>query len=269
MGRKSKIWVCYVGAVVTIALVSLAVINASFGNGNGAAENAREEEIRYPLLNAVAHGKEVVLQNSKLPKLLEGALAEIVAQKPENPLVILREWIEEATSGEAFEHIAAPRSLESQQESKPPATAEEPKLTSCPAKWAEADGACFIFVEKALKYEDADKKCRELHRARLAIIESQAQNDAAAALLGDRSETFIGLRYAGEVGGIGELQWSDGRTLLTSMFQADWNDPTDAKTQCTRIIGAKSTWKPKSWDNWDCNDARPFLCSITLSPRER
>ncbi|XP_013414821.1 uncharacterized protein LOC106176828 isoform X2 [Lingula anatina] len=138
----------------------------------------------------------------------------------------------------------------------------------CEDGWFGANGVCYKFVENPTNFRQATKMCISF-QARLAIIESQKENDFLSEWL--KTNTVMGPWFIGgkRKGGIRNAKWNWVRSYRPDMKFSKWLPGAGLarNKKCLvmqdRVAGENGVEYELDyfyWDSASCNKPLPFIC---------
>ncbi|XP_077588394.1 alpha-N-acetylgalactosamine-specific lectin-like [Stigmatopora nigra] len=130
------------------------------------------------------------------------------------------------------------------------------RVPSCPKNWHRLEDRCFLVIERAENFENAESTCQSLH-GNLASIRNSIEDEVVRALLaksvGAAATGWIGYTDAATEG---TFVWTDGATETFNEFPTG-TPPSNAAEDCV-IIPANNS---QDWDDVSCNDEVAYICS--------
>ncbi|XP_046552273.1 snaclec bothroinsularin subunit alpha-like [Haliotis rubra] len=127
-----------------------------------------------------------------------------------------------------------------------PNTADGGRNQVCPEGWRKGGSKCFKLVDEKTETPDAHRRCKNNHKASLAVIENEAENKVVQDLLGGQSSAWIGLRRK-----YGSYKWNN-----EYEFQYSYSNWASGRTygECVMILSTGE------WRRSYCFLDRPYVC---------
>ena len=130
----------------------------------------------------------------------------------------------------------------------------------CVQPWRDYGRHCYLFIESALSFQDADDYClgmsRGVRESHLASITTEEEHDYLrnVAVLVGLSRTHLWIGYSAE--NTTTYSWLDGSE---SSNYTSWENNTQPaySENTTCVITQGDTWLPS-----DCHARRPFICKM-------
>ncbi|XP_067678063.1 uncharacterized protein [Haliotis asinina] len=107
-------------------------------------------------------------------------------------------------------------------------TADGGRYQDCPEGWTKGASKCFKFVDERIERVQALRRCRNEHKASLAVIENEEENNVVAHILDGELNAWIGLRRR-----YGSFEWDDEYTFQYNY--SNWSSRRQKYGECVKI----------------------------------